>query len=154
MKKIQKEIKTYESVYVADDGTEFKNESECRAYDESAKGVLNARLKAITVKESNEYHIFDKGCEDNPVEVLKPTADDVQTILQVFLLYNSYLTTNKTDAHDKEIEEARKLIERAISENDYLLVGRGYDYDSFWFYGTCNSIAENIREKVTPTKND
>ena len=152
MKKIQKEIKTYESVYVANDGTEFKNESECRAYDESAKGVLNARLRAIIVKKSNEESIYGVGSCDYPVEVLKPTADDAQTLLQAFLLYNSYLT--EKEEYADRIERAQKLIERAINENDCLFVGRGYNGEDFWFYGTCNSITENVRKNVTPTEND
>lgn len=151
MKEIKKEKMTYETVYVANDGTEFKDREECRKYDESAAGVLNATLRKIVVKESDEERIFDFGCSDNPVQVLAPTSEeDKKTILQLYLLRNPHL---KDDEHAHYVERASNLIDRAIKEKDYLLVGRGYDWDSFWFYGTRHSMQEQLDFFCKPDEN-
>lgn len=144
MKEIKKErvTTTYETFYVANDGTEFTNPDECRKYDESAAGVLNARLQKIVVKTSDEEKIFDFGCSDNPVQVLAPTSEeDKKTIMQLYLLKNPHLCDEE---HNHYVDRASNLIDRAIKEKDYLLVGRGYDWDGFWFYGTRHSMQEQI----------
>ena len=144
MKEIKKErvTTTYETFYVANDGTEFTNRDECKKYDESAAGVLNARLQKIVVKTSDEEKIFDFGCSDNPVQVLAPTSEeDKKTILQLYLLTNPHLYDEE---YNHCVDRASNLIDRAIKEKDYLLVGRGYDWDSFWFYGTRHSMQEQI----------
>ena len=153
MKEIKKErvTTTYETFYVANDGTEFTNPDECRKYDESAAGVLNAMLRKFTVKSGTEYSIFDLGSDDNSVEILSPAAeDDKKTILQLYLLKNPHLN-DKEHAH--YVENASKLIDRAIAEKDYLLVGRGYDDSAFWFYGTRNSMKEQIDSFCKPDEN-
>jgi hypothetical protein len=144
MKVISKErthVEKY-NVYVANDGTEFMNEGECRKYDESAKGVLNAMLRKIMVKETYEENLLDFGSSDNAMEIYRPTCEeDKKTIMQMYLLVNPHLSKAE---HQHYIESAEKLIDRAIKESDYLLVGRGYDYDGFWLYGTCHSMQERI----------
>lgn len=52
MKIIKKEVvtKSYVEVFIANDGTEFSSESECRKYDESAMGVLRAKYAPMVVK--------------------------------------------------------------------------------------------------------
>lgn len=152
MKEIKKEKVTYETVYVANDGTEFKDREECRKYDESAEGVLNAVLKKFTVKECVEEDLFNFGSCDNNVEILRPTCeDDKKAILQMYLLKNSYIMQKKE--HEHYIERAEELIDRAIKENDFLLIGRGYDYDSFWFYGTRRSMQEGLDAFLSKNEN-
>lgn len=144
MKEIQKEVvtKSYETIYVANDGTEFADKNECKKYDESAAGVLNAMLRKITVKSGKEESIHGYGCEENPIDVLAPTCEeDKKIILQMYLLANPHIQPGRDD---KRIERVTNLISRAIAERDYLLVGRGYDYDGFWFYGTRHSMQEEL----------
>lgn len=153
MKEIKREVvnTTYVSVYVANDGTEFNDADECKKYDDSAEGVLNTRLRKITLKDDVEENIFNFGC-DNVVLVVKPTTkDDKQLIMQMYLLTNPHLRENDRFNH---LERAQNLIDRAISEDDVLIVGRSYDYDSFWFYGTRNSMKEQLDAFVSPKKED
>ena len=153
MTEIKKEVvtKTFVSVYVANDGTEFNDADECKKYDDSAEGVLNARLRKIILKDDVEENIFNFGC-DNVVLVVKPTTkDDKQLIMQMYLLKNPHLRENDRFNH---LERAQNLIDRAISEDDVLIVGCGYDCDSFWFYGTRNSMKEQLDAFVSPKKEE
>lgn len=138
-------------MYVANDGTEFADRDECKKYDESAVGVLSAMLQKIVVKTSDEERIFDFGCSENPVQVLAPTSEeDKKTILQLYLLKNPHLGDEK---HKHYVDSALNLIDRAIKEKDYLLVGRGYDWDNFWFYGTRHSMQEQLDFFCKPDEN-
>jgi len=151
MKTIQKERVSHYEMYIANDGTEFDDRDECKKYDESAAGVLSAMLQKIVVKESNEERLFDFGCSDNLVQVLAPTSEeDKKTILQLYLLKNSLLDDEECNHY---VERASKLIDRAIKEKDYLLVGRGYDWDGFWFYGTRHSMQEQLDFFCKPDEN-
>lgn len=152
MEKIQKQRVSYYDVYVANDGTEFNSEDECKKYDKSAEGVLNAMLSKMVVKEATEEDIFSFGGSDNPVQVLAPTGDDdKKIILQLYLLKNPHL--NKED-HYHYVESASNLIDRAVKENDCLFIGRGYDRDSFWLYGTRHSMQEELDKFCETEKKD
>lgn len=145
MKTINKEIvtKSTKTVYVANDGTEFENAEECKKYESSARGVLYAKYEPMVVKTSDEYEIFLVGCDDNIVEIVcVKTQEDADLILQILLLENSLYTN---EDHKERREEAIAQINSAIG--DFLLVGRGYDRDSFWLYGSRKSFIEKFNAK-------
>ena len=89
MKKIRKEQVSYYDVFEAMDGTIFNNAEECEKYENSAKGVLKAKLSEFTVKKGDECSIFNTGSSDYMVYVCVPkTADDIDVINQIGMLYN------------------------------------------------------------------
>ena len=147
MKVISKErthVEKY-NVYVANDGTEFTNEDECRKYDDSAKGVLNAMLRKIMVRQTTEENLLDYGSSDCTVEIYRPTSEyDKKTIMQMYIIDHSLLDDDKKLAH--YIDEAEELVDRAIKEEDFLFVDRGYEYDNFWLIGTVNSMREKLEK--------
>ena len=145
MKKIQKEVKNYVTVYVANDGTEFKNAEECEKYEKTAKAVVLAKYKAIVVKTTDEYHVFSVGCEDNIVELVKvKTPADADTILQAYILVEGI---NPNEERGKNlIESARKIVYGALAGDKVLVVSRGYDNDGFWFIGSRTDIVSKINE--------
>lgn len=155
MEKISKkrECVEYYDVFVAADGTEFENADECKKYEQSALGVLNIKYKKLIVKESTEDGILDIGSCDNSVEVLKPvTQADADLIMQMYILINPHV---KESCYADCVPYAQNIVQRAINENDYVIVGRGYNNDEFWFYGTCNSLKEHIDKFAQPEeKND
>lgn len=145
MKTINKEIvtKSTQTVYVANDGTEFENAEECKKYEKSARGVLYAKYAPKLVKTSDEESLFGMGCCDNDVEIVRvETQEDADLILQILLLENSWYTN---EDHKERREEAIAQINSAIG--DFLLVGRGYDHDGFWLYGSRKSFIENFNKK-------
>ena len=142
MKTINKEIvtKSTQTVYVANDGTEFENAEECKKYEKSARGVLYAKYAPKLVKISDEESLFGMGCCDNDVEIVRvETQEDADLILQILLLENSWYDT------DERRKEVIDVINSAIG--DFLLVGRGYDHDSFWLYGSRKSFIEKFNKK-------
>ena len=148
MKKIQKEVVTYKNVWVANDGTEFTTEEECRKYDESAKGVLMAKYAQHLVKESDEDAIFRAGSDERPVEIIFVENHEVADILlQLFLLEQPYY---KNEDHKESFAKITREVHDAIG--DYMLIGRGYEYDCFWFYGSRKSIIENFEKNFEDLK--
>lgn len=142
MKEIEKEIVTKRFVYVAEDGTEFNDKDECRKYEESAKGVLLGKYSPKVVKESYEYRVFGVGSEDNHLDIVRvETQEDADLILQLLFVHNSYYTD---EAHKERREKVIAQVNSAIG--DYLVVGRGYDHDDFWIYGSRNSIINDFNK--------
>jgi len=89
MERITKEQVSYYDVFKAADGTIFKNAEECEKYENSAKGVLKAKLSKFTIKKGDECSIFNVGCGDNAVWVCEPkTEADIDVINQIGMLYN------------------------------------------------------------------
>lgn len=148
MKKIQKEVVTYKNVWVANDGTEFAAEEECRKYDESAKGVLMAKYAQHLVKESDEDTFFGVGSDERPIEVIFVENEQIADILlQIFLMEHPYFLE---EDHKESFAKITRDVHDAIG--DYMLIGRGFEYDCFWFYGSRKSIIEKIEKNFEDLK--
>lgn len=156
MKEIKKERTITETYYEyeAIDGEIFKTKEECEKYDNSAMAVVQQKYnKLILKKDLNEYDVFfGCGCEDNPVEIIKvESKDDADLVKQLCLLANPYYK-------DKDLpdwmKEDFKQIEEAVRDKDVLFIGRGYDHDSFWVYGSSKLLCSKINEykKLLNTK--
>lgn len=93
MKKERKEIirKEYEEIYIAEDGTVFASEEECRKYEDTAKFVINNKLEKMRVgnKIGNmEERHWDWGCEDNLFCVSIKNDDDLHNV-NMWIAYHS-----------------------------------------------------------------
>lgn len=148
MKRIEKEIKSYKTIYVAFDGTEFDNEKECATYEKSASGIITARYAKLVIRKADEGLLLN-GDEDHEIDFVKPTCErDKDTIMQMFFHFVGQDYENLT----RRFEE---YIERAIKEDDILFVRWNYDHDWCYALGTRNSIKENIDKCVQDfTKDD
>lgn len=148
MKRIEKEIKSYKTMYVANDGTEFSSEEECRKYDESAKGVIFAKYNKLILGKTDESALYD-GSDEHEIDVVKPTCErDKDTIMQVYY----YTCGQERGEAAKKFED---YIERAIKEDDVVFMDWNYDHDWCWIIGTRNSVKENIEKCVQDfTKDD
>lgn len=146
MKTIEKEIvrKSTMTVYVANDGTVFESKEECQKYEKSAKGVLFTKYVPLVVKTfcEEDFFVHGIGCCDNTGEIVRvKNQEDADLILQILLLENAYYTNEE---HPERKTKAAEIINSAIG--DYLLIGRGWDGDSFWLYGSRNSIFEDFEK--------
>lgn len=154
MKEIKKERTITETYYEyeAIDGEIFKTKEECEKYDKSARAVLQSKYKKLVLKETNEYNLFDIGSEDNTVEIIKVGSQkDLDLVKQMYYMYNSHLDPKNPNEWTKiEFEN----MDNALKNKDILFIGRGYDDESFWIYGSCNSLCEKINSyrKLTETK--
>lgn len=129
---------TYE--YEALDGRIFKDKSECKKYEESAKMVVHSKYQPLVIARKTEYEIFNTGSEEYEIDIVKMSKpEDVDIIIQLWCLYN-----NKSES--QVLEERNKLYDW-YTANETILIGRGssYDnYDSFWFIDTVSNIVNHI----------
>lgn len=150
MKEIKKEIvrTEYEYIYVANDGTEFRSEEECRNYEESARGMLFAKYRKLVVESMSEEDLFGHGSCDNLYNIVKvETQTDADLLLQIVLFENRYL---QEDEYKDRLDTFMSRINRALFEQDFLFVARGYEDDSFWIDGTKNELIESLRKIGEP----
>ena len=135
MKEIKKEVihKSYVTKYEALDGTIFESAEECKKYEASAKCVIVTKYKEIEINLVSEYQLFDTGSEEYFIGVVKPRdEEDVDLLLQVYSFFNPH-RTEKT-----HLQEALEIFRKAVETEDFLIIGRGCDYDqydSFWIFG-------------------
>jgi hypothetical protein len=133
MKKIQREVKTYENIYVSVDGKEFKNEPDCVAWENSYKGTLEASWQLINKKEvcDCDYGI-PWASEDHECYVIKPKN------LDEIVLINAYI--NATTCYDG--------ILTANHIGTLLMLNFGYDHDYCEIYDLTEHIAK-VQENIT-----
>lgn len=155
MKEIQKEvvIKRYDTMFVANDGTEFTTKEECKKYEETAKCILLAKYRPLVIKSSDEFSLFGFGSEDNVIEVVKMNSQsDMDLVLQNLLLENPHCyCESKNDTPDDVARKKANLnkltarLNKALQERDLIFIHRGYDYDGFYFEGTRNEHIDVLR---------
>ena len=142
MRTIEKEKKSFYEVFVANDGTEFTDRDECRKYEESAKGVLMAKIRPLVVKETTTEDLWGIGSCDNTMWIVKVDSQDAaDIIMQVYLFVNEHLLSGK---YTERIERARALVQRAFVEGEFLFIERGYEMDGFYFIGTPNTMKDDL----------
>lgn len=139
---IRKECKT---VYIANDGTEFTNDVECKKYEQSALGVLNSRYKEFVIKTISEEELTKMGNCDSVLEVVKiNNCDGMDVLAQLYCLYHSY------EQSSEYVDRVRNICKRAIKTGDLLLVARGYEYDNFWVIDTLTDYLTSILKQCDP----
>lgn len=127
----QIEVKSFKTVYVAADGTEFNDKEECRKYDESALGVLKGRVKKLATKVSNEADLLGSGNGDDESWVIIPkSADEVALIRQLLSLMGMKA-------------EHTEFLESQIGKVIWLT--QSYDQDYMWF-DTLESLTKRVTE--------
>lgn len=148
MKEIKKEIvqKSYVIKYEANDGTIFNDAKECRKYEESAEAVLLSNFRQLQVKFVNECEMFGVGSTEYCLSIVKLTdKEDVDLVMQLYCLFNKH---NAED--DDLLQEVREKCWKAINTYDYLLISRGYEYDSFWVIDTLTDKLNKILKVCDP----
>ena len=148
MKSIKKEIKSYQTMYVANDGTEFSSEEECRNYERTALCALGAIYRRMVVKSTDEFSLSGFGSEDNDVELVRVKSEsDIKTIMQLVVSIMTWLDPYKADNEDEKKRREERLNSytekcyKAMTENTLLVVFRGYCKDeNFCIEGTINDM--------------
>ena len=115
MKKIQKEVKIYETIYVSKDGKEFKTEADCKTWEDSYNGTLSESWKKFNKKEINPCNIGIPGaCEDCECYAIRPKNLDEITFINAYINSSTYQGAVTLTA-----EQIGKLI----------ILNFGYDHD-------------------------
>jgi len=135
MKEVTKEKVQKYTMYEALDGTEFNDKAECEKYEESAKGVIRARIAKLIVGKANEWDLL-AGCDDHEVIGIKmQTGRDLEYVKQ-FLMIECTWYNNNPVARD----EIFGIMEKAYNNDDIVLFGINCDGDYYWINARQNII--------------
>lgn len=149
MKEIKQEVQKVEYVtkYEATDGTLFDSADECKKYENSARAVLLTRYKTLVTNRFCEEDLFGVGSCDYDIEIVKVTStEDIDLILQLLLLYNPHMEKDQ-----ERLALYRKQLNTAMEDDDVVFIGRGYDYDDyFYIMDSLTNFLNNIVKKCDP----
>ena len=145
MKEVIKERTNVEkyTVYEAVDGTQFTRKEDCEKYDNSAKGVLRGKLKALIV--NDEYTGWDLmgGNDDSTIIAVKvPTEADIDIVLQNYYFDQPWILNDGNQNSKAKIVLA---VNQAYREQDVLLFGFNCD-DELYFIDTRNNIIDRLNK--------
>lgn len=136
--------------YIAEDGTIFRSEEECKKYEESALFAISKELKRLDNKKNgaSEYDIYGECSEECLVEIFNAeTERDIENIRRYVYLKalsnSSYV--NKADVDLPNITSGHEVI-----------IHWNYDCDSCWTIGNgsidafCDYIRDNLKSLIIP----
>ena len=144
MKEIKTERTVYDIMYEAVDGTTFRSQEECAKYEESALGVLRAKLKKLIVNDQYDGWELMGGNEDNKILAVKmETEEDKDTVLQNYYLDQPWiLKDGNNNTHKERLE---KCVEQAYKEQDVILFGVNCD-DCLYLIDTRYNIIDRLNK--------
>lgn len=148
-----KQTKTIEEVvrteYIAEDGTVFRSEEECRKYEESALFAISKELKRLTnPNEGSENDIYDQCSVDDLVEVFNAeTEKDIENIRR-YVYLRALHENRRVDQNCVELPN--------ITAGHEIIIHWSYELDACWVFGDgsinafCNYIRNNLTAMITP----
>ena len=133
--------------YIAEDGTVFSNEEECKKYEESALFVVSKQLKKLSGKYISVYTMLDEGCDDQPVEIFDIQTDKDLENLQRYL----YLRAIKNGGLEKYVKENLDTTFSHVTSGHEVIIWWSYDEDGFYAYGdgSIEGYLNDLRKKWT-----
>ena len=123
--------------FIAEDGTVFYSEAECREYEESALFAVSKNLKRLTNKWTSIYDLNGEYCEENELEIFDiKTKEDLENLRRYL-----YLKLTKNGATETIIKDIFSSENRKEFRFDNITIGHevliywSYDSDWAWTYG-------------------
>jgi len=136
MKEVVKEVIKRETIWEASDGTQFTSKEECQKYENTAGCVIRTRYSSLIVKSLREEDLLINGCYDKIIDVIKlDDSSDINTVLAMCKLHG--------------YNENEAVCKKALKNDSYILINRGYDNDNFWIMGTIDDILQEISDKLS-----
>lgn len=142
--------------YIAEDGTVFRSEEECKKYEESALFAISKQLKRMTEKDCiSQADINDDLSYDDTIEIFDVQTERDLENLRRYL----YLKARKNGASEESVKECftskdgirDKYVFDNVTTGHEVMIFWNYDEDWFWVYndGSINGYCEFFREKIT-----
>ena len=151
--------------YIAEDGTVFRSEEECKKYEESALFAISKELKRLTEKDCvSQNDINDRLSYDDMVEIFDVQTERDLENLRRYL----YLKMRKNGASEDSVKECftskdgkrNKYVFDNVTAGHEVMIFWNCDEDWFWVYndgsinGYCEIFRENITKLITPKENN
>lgn len=154
-----RETKTIEELvkieYIAEDGTVFRSEEECKKYEESALFAISKELKRLTKDNTSQIEINDNLPDEDMVEIFDvQTERDLENLRRYLYLKARNNGASESSVNDcfKSTDGTRnKYVFDGVTVGHEVMIFWNYDEDWFWVYndGSINGYCEFFREKIT-----
>lgn len=141
--------------YIAEDGQVFRNEEECKKYEESALFVVSRELKRLNTKDISINDLIGEGCDEDMVEIFDIHTDKDLENLRKYL----YLKARKNGASEDYIKGAftsedgkrSDYVFDNVTKGHEVIICWSYDEDWFWVYrdGSIEGYLSYLRDKIT-----
>ena len=150
--------------YIAEDGTVFYNEEECKKYEESALFAVSKKLKRLSGANVTPYDLLEEGSDESGLEIFDVQTEEDLENLRRYL----YLTMIKNGASESNIKDCftsvsgnrKDFVFDNVTIGHEVLIFWGYDEDWFWTYkdGSLEGYFSWLRDKytkiITPKENN
>lgn len=142
--------------YIAEDGEVFRNEEECKKYEESALFAISKQLKRLTTENTiSQNDINDILSVDDMVEIFDiQTEKDLENLRRYL-----YLKAKKNGASESSIKSCfttendnrNDFVFNNVTLGHEVIIFWNYEEDGFWVYrdGSINGYCEFFRDKIT-----
>lgn len=146
--------------YVAEDGTVFRTEEECKKYEESALFAISKELKRLTNGTISQSEINDNFSYDDTVEIFNVDTEKDLENLKRYL----YLKATKNGATENSINDCfnstdgkrKEYVFSNVTCGHEVMVFWDYEEQWFWVYGNgsiddyCRFHKDRITKLITP----
>ena len=159
-----REIEEVVSVqYIAEDGTVFSNEDECKKYEDSALFAANSKLKRLTTEITSQYAFNDAYSEDQDLEIFDvQTEEDLENLRRY--LYQKAIKNGSSEQYIKSAFTSengcrKDYVFDNVTIGHEVLIFWGYENDWFWVYGDgsvdgyCKWVREQYIKIIAPKEN-
>ena len=116
--------------YIAEDGTVFRSEEECKKYEESALFAISKELKRLTNNTISQSEINDNFSYDDTVEIFNVENEKDLENLKRYL----YLKATKNGATENSINDCFNSTDEERKEYVFSNVTYGHEVMVFWDY--------------------
>lgn len=163
-----KTTKTIEEVvrveYIAEDGMIFRDEEECKKYEESALFTVSNKLKRLNNKFTSIYDLNEDGSDECELEIFDvQTEKDLENLrryLYLRLTKNGASESTINDCLTPDNERRKDHTFDNVTIGHEVLVFWSYDQDWVWTYrdGSLNGYLSWLKDKylkiITPKENN
>lgn len=149
-----KTIEEVEVTYIADDGTEFKTQDECKKYEESALFIVNNKLKRLTIKPLRHYDLNDMCPDDEYVEVFdiqtEQDLDNLKQYIRLILSKNEAPENSIMACFNSSNEKWNGRVLNNITVGHEVLIFWNYECDCCWTYldGSIDGYLEFLKKQA------
>ena len=146
--------------YVAEDGTVFRSEEECKKYEESALFAISKELKRLTKDNTSQSEINDNFSYDDTVEIFDvQTERDLENLRRYLYLKarnNGASESSVNDCFKSTDGERNNYVFSNVTYGHEVMIFWDYEEQWFWVYGDgsieafCNFYKDRITKLITP----
>lgn len=146
------------TVYIADDGTKFADESECKKYESSAALAYKTMLEGVLTPINGDFRsdspdfnlfkrviddVFDDGREECDYFTFKPRkGDDVKNFIAMLKAENANIRGYK----DEHFPDPFTQLNQLKCGYDYIVIN--YEESSFYHIIEAEQFSNNIKEII------